>query len=102
MKPNPLCKKEKKGLRKGSITNTAHNPNTTDGIAASNSIIKPRKFLIFSGKKSSVINIAVPTPRGTAIRRDKTDVTTVPYIAVKAPYRLLIGSQSDVIKKFKP
>ena len=38
------------------------------------------------GTKSSVINIAVPTPKGIVINRERNEVTNVPYIAVKAPY----------------
>ena len=56
----------------------AHNPNTTDGMAASNSTIKPITFLIFFGIMFSVMNIAVPTPNGTAMTNASKEVTRVP------------------------
>jgi len=37
IQPKKLCKKTKNALKKGSITNIAQSPNTTEGIAASNS-----------------------------------------------------------------
>ena len=35
IQPKKLCKEAKKVLKKGSITNIAQSPNTTDGIAVS-------------------------------------------------------------------
>lgn len=66
------------GLIKGSITNTAHNPSTTDGKAAKSSTIIPIILRIDLGIMFSVINIAVPTPSGTAIKIDPIDVIMVP------------------------
>ena len=62
--PKLKFRKFRNGRKNGSITNIAHRPNTTDGIAANNSIIIPNKFLILLGIISSVIKIAVPTPKG--------------------------------------
>ena len=102
IQPKNLCKKTKKSLKKGSITNIAHNPNTTDGIAASNSTNEPTISLTNFGTKSSVINIAVPTPKGIVINNERREVTNVPYIAVKAPYSSFTGFHSEVTRKFKP
>jgi len=49
----------------------AQRPNTTDGMAASNSTKEPIISLATFGTKSSVINIAVPTPKGIVINKDK-------------------------------
>ena len=62
----------------GSITKMAHKPSTTDGTAANNSTIKPMKFLIFFGIMFSVMKIAVPTPKGMAMKSDKIEVISVP------------------------
>ena len=78
IQPKKLCKKTKNALKKGSITNIAQSPNTTDGIAASNSTKEPIISLTTLGTKSSVINIAVPTPKGIVINRERNDVTNVP------------------------
>ena len=78
IQPKKLCKKTKKALKKGSITNIAQSPNTTDGIAANNSTNEPIISLTTLGTKSSVINIAVPTPRGIVINNERNDVTNVP------------------------
>ena len=94
--------KTKKSLKKGSRTNIAHNPNTTDGIAASNSTNEPTISLTNFGAKSSVINIAVPTPKGIVINNERREVTNVPYIAVKAPYSSFTGFHSEVTRKFNP
>ena len=83
---------------KGSITKIAHSPKTTEGIAVNSSTIPPIITLIFLGRISSVMKIAVPTPRGTAIMIDAKEVTNVPYIAVKAPYSSLTGFHSEVNK----
>ena len=55
----------------------AQRPSTTEGIAASNSIKIPIKFLIVIGIISSVINMAAPTPKGTEINRANSDVINV-------------------------
>jgi len=68
----------KKALKKGSITNIAQSPNTTDGIAANNSTKEPIISLKTFGTKSSVINIAVPTPKGIVINNERNEVTNVP------------------------
>ena len=68
----------KNPLKKGSITNIAHNPKTTDGIAASNSTNEPIISLMIFGAKSSVIKIAVPTPSGMVINIENKEVITVP------------------------
>ena len=80
----------------------AQSPNTTEGIAASNSTKEPIISLKTFGTKSSVINIAVPTPRGIVINNEKKEVTNVPYIAVKAPYSSLTGFHSEVTRNFNP
>ena len=46
--------------------------------------------------------MAVPTPKGTAIVSDASEVNIVPYIAVNAPYLSFTGSQFDVIKNLRP
>ncbi len=76
--PKVAWREPRMGLRKGSITKMAHNPKTTDGIAASNSTIIPMIWRAFKGIKFSVRKIAVPTPSGTAIKRDKREVARVP------------------------
>ena len=76
--PKKLCKKTKKALKKGSITNIAHNPNTTEGIAARSSTKDPIISLKTLGTKSSVINIAVPTPNGIVINNERKEVINVP------------------------
>ena len=62
----------------GSITKMAQSPSTTDGIAANNSTITPITLRILRGIIFSVMKIAVPTPKGTAIKRDSNDVINVP------------------------
>ena len=96
--PKKLCKKTKKSLKKGSITNIAHNPNTTEGIAAKSSTNELNISLKTLGTKSSVINIAVPTPNGIVINNERNEVTNVPYIAVKAPYSSFTGFHSEVTR----
>ena len=100
--PKKLCKKTKNALKKGSITNIAHNPKTTEGIAAKSSTNDPIISLTTLGTKSSVMNIAVPTPNGTVINNERNEVTNVPYIALKAPYSSFTGFQSEVTKNFNP
>ena len=102
VQPKKLCKRTKKALKKGSITNIAQSPNTTDGIAANNSTKEPIISLIIFGTKFSVINIAVPTPRGIVINNERNEVTNVPYIAVKAPYSSFTGFHSEVTRNFSP
>ena len=102
IQPKKLCKKTKKALKKGSMTNIAQSPNTTDGIAANNSTKEPIISLKTFGTKSSVINIADPTPKGIVINSDRNEVTNVPYIAVKAPYSSFTGFHSEVTRNFKP
>ena len=75
IQPKKLCKKTKKARKKGSITNIAQSPNTTDGIAANNSTKEPIISLKTFGTKSSVINIAVPTPKGIVINNERNEVT---------------------------
>ena len=62
----------------GSITKMAQRPSTTDGIAASSSTIRPITSLIRLGMMFSVMKMAVPTPRGTAIIKASSDVIKVP------------------------
>ena len=62
----------------GSIIKIAQSPSTTEGIAAKSSIINPNMSLICLGSISSVMKIAVPTPRGMAITKDANDVINVP------------------------
>ena len=76
--PNRVYSNSSNGRMNGSITKMAQRPSTTDGMAASNSTITPITFLILRGMMSSVIKIAVPTPSGTAIKRESSDVTSVP------------------------
>jgi len=102
IQPKKLCKKTKKALKKGSITNIAQSPNTTDGIAANNSTKEPNISLKTFGTKSSVINIAVPTPKGIVINNERNEVTSVPYIAVKAPYSSFTGFHSELTRNFNP
>ena len=80
----------------------AQSPNTTEGIDASNSTKEPIISLKTFGTKSSVINIAVPTPKGIVINNERKEVTNVPYIAVKAPYSSFTGFHSEVTKNFNP
>ena len=98
----PSAEAGAKALKKGSITNIAQSPNTTDGIAANNSTKEPIISLTTFGTKSSVINIAVPTPRGIVINSERNEVTNVPYIAAKAPYSSFSGFHSEVTRNFKP
>ena len=63
---------------KGSITKMAHRPNTTDGMAASSSTIMPSTARTEAGIRFSVMNTAVPTPRGTAMIKASREVTNVP------------------------
>ena len=102
IQPKKLYKNTKNARKKGSITNIDHSPNTTDGIAASNSTKEPIISLKTLGTKSSVMNIAVPTPKGIVINNEKNEVTNVPYIAVKAPYSSFTGFHSEVTRNFKP
>ena len=85
IQPNELLIHIKKGLRNGSITNIAHKPSTTEGIAASSSTIIPINSLIRLGKIFSVRNIAVPKPSGIAISKEAIEETIVPYIDKKHP-----------------
>ena len=62
----------------GSITKIAQSPNTTEGIAARSSTISPITERIRRGMMFSVMKIAVPTPRGTAINSDSNEVISVP------------------------
>ena len=63
---------------KGSITRSAHNPSTTDGMAASSSTITPITSRTLRGRMFSVMKIAVPTPSGTATKSASNDVRSVP------------------------
>ena len=89
-------------MKKCEIKNIDQIPNTTDGIASNNSTKEPIISLTTLGTKSSVINIAVPTPKGIVINNERNEVTKVPYIAVKAPYSSFTGFHSEVTKNFKP
>ena len=76
--PSRLWSPVRPGLRKGSITKIAHRPSTTEGLAASSSTITPSTWRIWSGMMFSVMNTAVPTPRGTAISSASREVIRVP------------------------
>ena len=78
IQPKNVYKKVKNGLIKGSITNIAHKPSTTEGIAAKSSTNIPIISLISLGSISSVMKIAVPTPIGIAIIKEANDVIIVP------------------------
>ena len=76
--PKVLCKKTRAGRIAGSITKIAHNPSTTEGMAANSSTIMPIKSRRRLGSRSSVMKIAVPMPRGTASSKASRDDTSVP------------------------
>ena len=78
VQPNRWCSNSRAGRIAGSITKIAQRPSTTDGIAASSSTIRPISSRRRVGIRSSVMKMAVPTPRGTAIARDRIEVTRVP------------------------
>ena len=62
----------------GSITKIAHSPSTTEGMAASNSTIRPIASRRELGMMSSVMKMAVPIPSGTASNRARNELTRVP------------------------
>ena len=81
--------------------NIPHNPIITLGIAASNSMMKDRGVLNFSGA-SSERYIAIPRLNGTAMSRARNDETRVPKIKGREPNTSFTGSQVDVARKLKP
>ena len=72
------------------------------GIAAKSSTNAPIISLKTLGTKSSVINIAVPTPNGIVINNERKEVINVPYIAVNAPYSSFTGFHSEVTRNLRP
>ena len=81
--------------------NMPHNPIITLGIAASNSMMKERGVLNFTGA-SSERYIAIPRLNGTAMSKARNDETRVPKIKGRAPNTSFTGSQVDVARKFMP
>ena len=78
VQPKRLCSRLRAGRIAGSITKMAQSPSTTEGMAASSSTIKPIASRRELGIRSSVIKIAVPTPKGMAIAIDRIELTNVP------------------------
>ena len=78
LQPNSSCSQLRTGRMAGPMTKIAQSPSTTDGMAASSSTIRPIPSRTELGIRSSVMKIAVPTPRGMAMDRDRIEVTKVP------------------------
>ena len=82
-------------------------PHTTEGIAASSSMIILNVSLSF-GPQNSDTKIAAPSPNGTAIHIANVVTLKVPKIKAKVPYLLLlseVGYHSGLVKncpKSKP
>ena len=83
------------------------NPQTTDGIAARNSMTILKVSFSF-GLQNSDIKIAAPSPKGTAINIANAVTLNVPIINASVPYLLLfrdVGYHSSLVKnsdKFNP
>ncbi len=81
--------------------NIPHSPIITLGTAASNSMMKDKGVLSFSGA-SSERNIAIPRLNGTAMSRASNDETIVPKIKGRAPNTSVTGSHVEVVRKPAP
>ena len=83
------------------------NPQTTEGIAASNSMIILNVSRSF-GLQNSDTKIAAPSPNGTASSIAKAVTLKVPRMRANVPYRLWfseVGYHSGLVKNspnFKP
>jgi hypothetical protein len=76
--PNVLLSHRPSGNRRGIRTKMPHRPYTTLGIAAKSSTMKISGVRTAKGRKSSLKNTAVPTPRGTAKSSAIAELTIVP------------------------
>src|SRR5665811_2155314 len=85
----------------GARMNMPHNPIMTLGIDASNSMMKDKGVLNFSGA-SSERYIAIPRLNGTAMSKARNDETRVPKIKGRAPNTSLTGSHVELVKKPSP